>query len=1563
MTAMTVGSAAGNASIEVAASSTTGWTASTDAPWLHIPAEMASGTGNASIQFSYDANPGNGSRSGTLSIGDQVLLVTQAGSTYTPVNGVTTAAIQGLSKPFAVALDAVGNLYIADAWNNVISEWSPATQQITTLVSSGLNRPHGLAVDSQGNIYIADTYNNAIEEWNPATQQMTTLVSAGLNAPMGVAVDSAGNVYIADYGNNAVEQWNSSTSVLNTLVTGLSHPTGVAVDILGNVYIADFGNNAVRQWNAATQQLSTVLAAGLSYPNALAVDGQGNVYVVDGNYNALIEWNSAAQTAGALLTSGMEGSFGVATDGQGNFYIANTSTSSILEFSTGSFGLLNTNVSEGPQGGIDSVAVQLLGGSVIVSASSDQPWLTITGATASSISFSFLANPSPASRVAHITVLGQQITVTQLGDTAASMVKTAGDGETTSVGQAFPIPLQVTITDAAGYPIQGVLVNFQVTPGASGAAAQFASTPATAVTDTNGNATAPTLTANNIPGQFTATATGGGLTAVFTLTNISYTLGANSALVGSEGGSGTVLLNANGPWNASSNVSWLTLADGSTSGTGSAIIQFNYTTNFNLVPQTGILAIAGLSFVVTQAGSGYIPTPVITTLAAGLDGPRGLALDPQGDVYIAETGANDIKEWVAATQQVGVVLATGLNSPAGVTLDSQGNIFIADTGNGAIEQWSAATGLATLVPGLSNPLGVATDQLGNVYFSDTGHNLVGEWNASSGQVSTLAGTGLSGPGGIAVDSIGDVDFADTGSNAIDQWNAAGQTSTALISSGLSAPLAVAADGQGNLYIADTGNNAVKRWNAATQQVITIVSSGLNGPSGLAVDAQSNVYISDTNNGAIRKFTQAYVALDYLSRIEGAAAGSDALAVQVLPANTPLSATSDQSWLTITGIAGGVISFSYAANSSANNRTAHITVLGQQVTLTQSGDAPSFIVKSAGDGQSIAVGQAYPAPLQVTVTDTAGLPVSGATVTFTVVTGSSGATGAFGSASTASVLTDQNGLATAPVLTANSTAGAFTVNASINGLSVTFNLTVLVYSLEANNANVGSGAGSGAVWLLASGQWSVTSNASWLQVAAGSASGTGNALIQYTYSANTDTAVRSANLNISGLNYAVTQANSSYESIMLSKTLVASGIKGPQAVAVDSLGNVYIADTLNNAIKKWTATTGILSTLVSGLNSPQGVAVDSQGDVFFTDSKNNAVKEWMASKQSVVSLVSTGLSVPMGGAVDALGNFYFADYGHNAIKEWIAATQKVVTLVSGLNGPSGVAVDPLSNVYFADSKNNAIKEWIAASNKTVTLVSSGLSAPHGVALDSASNLYIADTNNNAIKQWSPATQQVSILVNSSLKTPTGVAVDNLGNIYVADTGDSAIKQYTPGFFALGATSLSEVAQAGTDSVTAPTIPSNLPMTASSNATWLQITGTSGGVISFSFTANTSATSRTAQITVFGQTITVTQNYDVPASMTIAAGNNQSTSIGRAFTTALQVKVLDAQNKPVSGSPVTFTVTPGSNGAGATFASSTPVSTNSNGLATASKLTANNIAGSFTVTATDGTISVVFSLRSH
>jgi len=219
-----------------------------------------------------------------------------------------------------------------------------------------------------------------------------------------------------------------------------------------------------------------------------------------------------------------------------------------------------------------------------------------------------------------------------------------------------------------------------------------------------------------------------------------------------------------------------------------------------------------------------------------------------------------------------------------------------------------------------------------VTVTQAGTNYIGP-----GPVIALVSTGLNQPSGVAVDGSGNVYIADTNNNAIEEWSAPAQAVSTLISTGLNRPSGVAVDGSGNVYIADTSNGAIKEWSAATQQETMLVSTGLNQPSGVAVDGSGNVYIADTDNNAIKEMPYAFVGPASLT--EPASAGSGSL-LPVLPATVSLAGVftpaSDQNWLSIGTIANGVVGFSFSANTSSATRVAHITILGQQITVRQNG---------------------------------------------------------------------------------------------------------------------------------------------------------------------------------------------------------------------------------------------------------------------------------------------------------------------------------------------------------------------------------------------------------------------------------------------------------------------------------------------------------------------------------------------------------------------------------------------------------------------------------------------------
>ena len=369
-------------------------------------------------------------------------MATVAGNGTAGTTGNGGAAISAeLFQPYGVA-DAAGNLYIADTSNNVIREVSAATGTITTVAGDGtagysgdngaataaeLDGPVGVAVDGVGNLYIADVQNNRIREVNAGTGIITTVAgdggaifsgdggpatSAELSFPYGVAVDAAGNLYIADNSNQRIREVSAATGFITTVAgkatpgysgdggaatsAELFSPYGVAVDGAGNLYIADVLNNRIREINAGSGIITTVAGNGTSgfsgdggaatsaelhEPFGVVVDAAGDLYITDtGNYRirkvsagtgiiTTVAGNGTlgySGDGGSATSAELSSAYGIALDSLGNLYIADVfnnrirevevTTSPILTFATATQ-VGSTNSTDGPQ----SVTVSNIG--------------------------------------------------------------------------------------------------------------------------------------------------------------------------------------------------------------------------------------------------------------------------------------------------------------------------------------------------------------------------------------------------------------------------------------------------------------------------------------------------------------------------------------------------------------------------------------------------------------------------------------------------------------------------------------------------------------------------------------------------------------------------------------------------------------------------------------------------------------------------------------------------------------------------------------------------------------------------------------------------------------------------------------------------------------------------------------------------------------------------------------------------------------------------------------------------------------------------------------------------
>ncbi|MBZ5630101.1 MAG: hypothetical protein LAO06_14675, partial [Acidobacteriia bacterium] len=760
--------------------------------------------------------------------------------------------------------------------------------------------------------------------------------------------------------------------------------------------------------------------------------------------------------------------------------------------------------------------------------------------------------------------------------------------------------------------------------------------------------------------------------------------------------------------------------------------------------------------------------PVITTVAgngsysysgdngpatsAGLNIPLGVAVDSAGNLYIADLSNNRIRK-VDTSGTITTVAGTGtagysgdggpatsaeLNDPDGVAVDSAGNLYIAEESNNRIRKVDAS-GTITTVAGtgtagysgdggpatsaeLNNPWGVAVDSAGNLYIADLSNQRIRKVD-TSGTITTVAGGGsgctgqtdsvgdgcsaisaeLDGPAGVAVDSAGNIYIGEVGNERIRKVDASGTITTVAgngtpgysgdngpaTSAELFDPYGVAVDSAGNLYIADQRNQRIRKVDASGT-ITTVAGTGTEGyngdnmaatsaefdyPHGVAVDSAGNLYIADAFNNRIRKVTKGPVNFGRVN------VGANSTQNVFLSINTALTLSSVQ--------ASGdysVLSNSCALNTPLSANT--ICTLQVQFTPTKPGQR--------------------------------WFPL--------VVTDSSPHQYGFG----------LEGTGVGPAL-------AFTPGI------------------------IGTVAGTGTE-------------------------------------------------GYSGDNGPATSAE----------------LDLPYGVAVDSAGNLFIADTGNSRIRKVDAGGTITTVAGNGtagyggnggpatsaeLDLPFGVALDSAGNLFIADRGNARIRKVDASG-TVTTVAGNGaygysgdngpatsaaLNNPWGVAVDSAGNLFIADTGNQRIRK--VSTSGTITTVAGngtqgysgdngpatsaeLNYPIGVAVDSAGNLYIADTYNDRIRK-VDASGTITTVAGNGtqgysgdngpatsaeLYYPYSVAVDSAGNLYIVDSWNHGIRKVDASGTITTVAGNGTqgysgdntpatsaeLNTPYGVAVDSAGN---------------------------------------------------------------------------------------------------------------------------------------------------------------------------------------------------------
>jgi sugar lactone lactonase YvrE len=855
-----------------------------------------------------------------------------------------------LTIPGGVAVDSAGDLFVVDQGNSRVREVT-VDGIITTVAGNGPYgslgdgglatnaeiKPSAVAVDALGDLFITDS--GSIRKVDGAgmisrfagngsaiySGDGGAATNAGVD-PAGAAVDAEGNLFIPDWGNHRIRRVNAK-GIISTVAgngtsgfTGdggaatnasLSHPVGVAVDRLGDLFIADSGNNRIRKVDAKGI-ISTAAGNGEAFSfgdggastnagliaDAVAVDPFGNIFILDQERGQVREVDSR----GLISTVAGNGDFGFSGDG-------GAATNAALNF---------------PQ----AVAVDALGNLFIADANNQRVREVALAGSATL----YLENISTA------TAGNYDVIVTNLYGSATSAVA--------SVTVALP-------TLGASLGAGGLALRFNGAPGLKCLLEETSSLNppvvwfpvATNAADGSGlwlfvQTNVPSLQAQFYRLTLPASVAVGGVAPAITLQPLSQSIaaGSNATLNVQVSGSGpfTYQWQFNGtnlPNNIITTVAGQSLGDGgpatnaslyelggvAVDAAGNLFVVDTFNSRVREVDTNGVI------FTVAGNRGGYGTNSGVGGPAtnAHLSSPSNVAVDAAGNLFIAETESGlvlkvdggGVMTIVAGNGRVGysgdggAATQAELNSPTGLATDGSGNLFIVDQANYRVRKVDT-NGVITLVAGNGtpgykgdggrataaeiSPSTVAVDAAGNIYLADEYNNVVRKVDAA-GIIGTAAGNGHAGfsgdgglaagaeldnPAGVAVDSAGDLFVVDNANYRVREVSVDGVITTvagngtngfsgdggAATKASLDYPGYLAADKFGNLFIVDGGNSRVRK--VDTNGVITTIagdgtgprccngvaatSANLFHPSGVAMDASGNLFIADTDNNLVRQ---------------------------------------------------------------------------------------------------------------------------------------------------------------------------------------------------------------------------------------------------------------------------------------------------------------------------------------------------------------------------------------------------------------------------------------------------------------------------------------------------------------------------------------------------------------------------------------------------------------------------------------------------------------------------------------------------------------------------------------
>ena len=902
-----------------------------------------------------------------------------------------------------------------------------------TLPTSMLSNPKSIAVDANGNVYIADLSNNRVLKETLSNGSYTeSTVGVGLNAPEAVAVDASGNVYIADSGSGRLlkETVSGQDYTERTISTTVGYAFALAVDSTGNVFAAVPGSSQVFEEQISGSAYNEItIGTNLVFPTSVAVDASGNVYIADAGVNPFGGPGLPAyQTAGVVyketpsatgftqstLFSGLSNLFGIAVGGNGNIYLSvygtpddSEATQIILETPSGA-GYVKSLFGSSTYDFVTTVEIAVdTTGAVYLTNINNVDKVTVAAGDAGPVSVA-----GAGSTVSLI------FTFDSAGMIGAPKVTTegavgkdffdAGSGLCNRFGPTFPYTagvsctVDVTLIPLLTGPRHGAV---QLVSSAGdviatgyvhgiGVAPQVNFLPETQSSLTLAGVVSESAVAADSAGNLyiaEAAGTGSPQNAVVkeTLTGTGYVQ--STVAMGLVNPVGVAVDGAGNVFIADQGAGQVVEEMPQSSGGYASGVAFS---NLGAVE----------SVAVDGAGNVYIGSPTggllketlsnglyaQSTLAAGVN-PSGIAVDNQGNIFLSDGGNNQIVEETPSSDgYMQNVVVSGLNNPQGIAVDANGNVYVADTANSRVVQESLVQGVyaqSVLADGLMGVVGVSVDGSGNVFAASPTASNVWKLDFSDAPSLTFAATALgttSNAQTVTVKNVGNAPLTfpipSTGSNpSISAGFSLGSTGSAacpLISMSASTPGTIAAGAScqlpisfdpteggpisGALVLTDTNLNTTNPPGYAVQS-ISLSGTGLNQPtlSFAAItsktygDAPFTVSATSASSGAVT-----YAVVSGPATISGATVTLTGAGTVALSA----SQAADSSY----GPAAATTSFTVAAETFTISAAS-----GSTATTTAGGSATYSLTVTPGANMSL------PGGVSLNVT---GLP-SGATATF------------------------------------------------------------------------------------------------------------------------------------------------------------------------------------------------------------------------------------------------------------------------------------------------------------------------------------------------------------------------------------------------------------------------------------------------------------------------------------------------------------------------------------------------------------------------------------------------------